>query len=65
MNNLTEDQRRVFVAAIECAISAPTKQPKATFAAKVKWSAVNELRDALEACGIDWKKVKREELERD
>jgi hypothetical protein len=64
MQNLTEEQRRVFVAAIEVAI-APHAKNRHTFAAKVPWKRVEELRDALEAAGIDWQKVQRTQDERD
>jgi hypothetical protein len=58
---LTDEQRAVFVAAIEVAIAAPLKQGENVWAAKVKWGAIHELRGALDLCGIDWRTAKTTE----
>lgn len=65
MAELSAEQRRVIVAAIEVAIAAPDQQQRYAFAAKVSWTRIHELRDALEAAGIDWRDVKRTQETRD
>lgn len=64
LKDLAPEERRVVVAAIEVAI-APHAKARHTFAAKVSWTRIEELRAALEAVGIDWRAVQREQDERD
>jgi hypothetical protein len=61
MNQLTDKQREVFIWAIECAASAPAQKNKYATKAGVSWWRIEKLRDALEAAGIDWQEVKRQQ----
>lgn len=62
---LNRRQRAVFVEAIEVAIAVPVQANEYAYAAKVPWSTIVALREALEANGIDWRAVKAEQDERD
>lgn len=49
----------LWVAAIEVAIAAPLRyDPRTTSAAKIRWTAINELRAALDVLDIDWRDAK-------
>jgi hypothetical protein len=48
----------VFVAAIEIAAYGPLKPGQHVFAAKVPWTRLMRLRDALTAAGIPWETVR-------
>jgi len=48
----------VWVAAIDVALEAPLKQGKYVGKAGIPWEVIHELRAALDAAGIDWRKHK-------
>lgn len=49
----------LWVAAIEVAIAPPLSHTKTTTpTAKVRWTAITELRAALDALGVDWRTAK-------
>ncbi len=48
---------KLRVAAIEIAAYPPVSHDSSTtFAAKVPWRMIEELRDALDAVGVEWRK---------
>lgn len=49
----------LWIAAIEVAVDPPWKRGATVSNAGVWWPKIEALRDALEACDIDWQTVKR------
>lgn len=45
----------VFVAAIEVAAWAPLEQPANTVTVAVPWKLIDQLRDRLDDCDVDWR----------
>lgn len=50
----------VWAAAIEIALAAPAKKGRGSAKAYVPWLFVDELRDALERAGIDWRQYHKQ-----
>lgn len=46
---------RVLDATIAVARAAPDKPSHNAFAARISWTKLTELRDALDAAGLEWK----------
>lgn len=46
---------RVLDAAIAVAEAAPTRRGQNVFAAQIPWIRITELREALDALGIEWR----------
>jgi hypothetical protein len=55
------DSARLLDLAIEIAVYAPKKQGKYVHAAGISWKLIHELRDALDAVGVDWREAKKED----
>lgn len=47
--------------AIDMLIAAPAKQQQYTYAAKIPWRMIHEGRSVLDAAGLDWRKLRREQ----
>lgn len=47
----------LWVAAIEVAAEAPLVRGKLSGSALIYWPKIDALRAALDACGVDWRKV--------
>jgi hypothetical protein len=47
---------RVLNAAVAVAAAAPLKRGKYVVSAQVYWSLIEELRDALDALGVEWRR---------
>ncbi len=46
---------RVLDAAVGVAQAAPAKPGRYVFAAQIPWTRIHELREALDALGIEWR----------
>jgi hypothetical protein len=51
----------LWLCAIEVAVAAPWKQGTHSYSAQIPWNNVNNLRQALDALGIDWRKTKTDD----
>jgi hypothetical protein len=49
----------LWLCAIEVAAYPPAKRGTNVYAAHVPWDAIDRLRAALEAVGVDWERAKR------
>lgn len=49
----------LWIAAIEIAANAPLKQGENVSSAKISWPLIDQLRQALDELGLDWREVKR------
>jgi hypothetical protein len=49
---------RVMGCALRIAARPPLKHGPTTFAASVPWSMIEELRDAIDELGVDWREWK-------
>jgi hypothetical protein len=47
--------KRVLDAAISVATAAPEQKGASVFAAQIPWTRITELREALDALGIEWR----------
>lgn len=56
--NLTPTQRAIATA-IEIATWPPLRRESYTSSAKVPWLLIEELRERLDAAGIDWREVRK------
>lgn len=50
--------KQIGISGIDIAAYAPDKQHKHTYSAKVPWALIHELRDRLDAAGIDWRQCR-------
>lgn len=48
----------VWVAALDVATSPPLRHAETTSSAQVPWAEIDRLRAAIEAAGLDWRKIK-------
>jgi hypothetical protein len=53
-----DTETRLIAAAIQVAADAPARRGTYVSSALVPWSDIELLRDALDAAGIDWRKIK-------
>lgn len=56
--------QRIIALALQIAAAAPRKHGRYAYGANIPWRLILELREALEAAGIDWDGFKRDQ-ERD
>lgn len=63
MTDLTPLQL-ALATAIDIAGAAPARQATYTSSAKVSWQLIHELRDRLDAAGIDWRTIAAETAKR-
>lgn len=54
----------LVITACEVAIRPPLERHPHTFAARVPWSLITELRERLDALGVDWRRAKEINEER-
>jgi hypothetical protein len=52
------ENHQIVVAATRVAAAAPLKQGQYVHAAQVPWTLIHELREALNAADVDWRRWK-------
>lgn len=57
---MTPEEREVVRLAVQIAQDAPLRQSHG-YAARVPWQTINELRNALDALGVPWRKYHRQQ----